>query len=84
MSILHHVVTLFHLIRGAIKQYDAPKQKCWISWAHAYIHCSSKLSSRAKEESKSAIWHVINTTCIGMLCSNDYLFTPQGFSNYAS
>lgn len=37
MSILHHVVTLFHLIRGAIKQYDAPKQKCWISWAHTYI-----------------------------------------------
>lgn len=32
-----YVVTLFHLIRGAIKQYDAPKQKCWISWAHTYI-----------------------------------------------
>lgn len=81
MSILHHVVTLFHLIRGAIKQYDAPKQV--LNFLSTYIHCSSKLSSRAKEESKSAIWHVI-TTCIGMLNINDYLFTSQGFSNYAS
>lgn len=54
-----------------------------LNFLSTYIHCSSKLSSRAKEESKSAIWHVI-TTCIGMLNINDYPFTSQGFSNYAS
>lgn len=73
-----------------VSPYKRGNQTIWrtktkvLNFLSTYIHCSSKLSSRAKEESKSAIWHVINTTCIGMLSSNDYLFTPQGFSNYAS